>query len=98
MKIDITSLDGETAGSIDLDDAIFGLVPREDLIARMVRYQLAKRRAGTHQTLGRADICAHRQEIIQAEGDWIGAARLGAGAAVSRWRTRFRPGRALACA
>ena len=49
MKVDITSLDGENAGSIDLDDAIFGLAPREDLIARMVRYQLAKRRAGTHQ-------------------------------------------------
>ena len=44
VKIDITSLAGEAAGSIDLDDAIFGLVPREDLIARMVRYQLAKRR------------------------------------------------------
>src|SRR6202023_3304978 len=56
MKIDITSLDGEAAGSMDLSDAIFGLVPRQDLIARMVRYQLAKRRAGTHQTRGRADI------------------------------------------
>ena len=98
MKIDMTSLDGETAGSIELDDAIFGLVPREDLIARMVRYQLAKRRAGTHQTLGRADICAHRQEVLQAEGNGIGAPRLGAGAAVSRRRPRFRPGGALACA
>ena len=52
VKIDITSLDGDAAGSIELDDAIFGLEPREDLIARMVRYQLAKRRAGTHQTTG----------------------------------------------
>ena len=56
MKIDVTSLDGEAAGSIDLDDTIFGLDPRVDLIARMVRYQLAKRRAGTHQSQGRADV------------------------------------------
>ena len=37
MKIDITSLDGKAAGSIELADEIFGLEPREDLIARMVR-------------------------------------------------------------
>ena len=50
MKIDITSLDGEAAGSIDSRRWIFGLEPRADLIARMVRWQLAKRRAGTHQS------------------------------------------------
>jgi large subunit ribosomal protein L4 len=75
MMIDITSLDGEAAGSIDLDDAIFGLVPREDLIARMVRYQLAKRRAGTHQTLGRADIWRTGKKLYKQKG--TGAARHG---------------------
>jgi large subunit ribosomal protein L4 len=75
MKIDITSLDGEAAGSIDLDDAIFGLVPREDLIARMVRYQLAKRRAGTHQTLGRADIWRTGKKLYKQKG--TGSARHG---------------------
>ena len=75
MKIDINSLDGEAAGSIDLDDAIFGLVPREDLIARMVRYQLAKRRAGTHQTLGRADIWRTGKKLYKQKG--TGAARHG---------------------
>jgi large subunit ribosomal protein L4 len=75
VKIDITSLDGEAAGSIDLDDAIFGLVPREDLIARMVRYQLAKRRAGTHQTLGRADIWRTGKKLYKQKG--TGAARHG---------------------
>ncbi|MGI8568773.1 MAG: 50S ribosomal protein L4 [Methylocella sp.] len=75
MKIDITSVDGEAAGSIDLDDAIFGLVPREDLIARMVRYQLAKRRAGTHQTLGRADIWRTGKKLYKQKG--TGAARHG---------------------
>ncbi|MGH6839377.1 MAG: 50S ribosomal protein L4 [Methylocella sp.] len=75
MKIDITALDGEAAGSIDLDDAIFGLVPREDLIARMVRYQLAKRRAGTHQTLGRADISRTGKKLYKQKG--TGSARHG---------------------
>ncbi len=75
MKIDITSLSGEAAGSIDLDDAIFGLVPRQDLIARMVRYQLAKRRAGTHQTLGRADIWRTGKKLYKQKG--TGSARHG---------------------
>ena len=75
MKIDIISLDGEAAGSIDLNDAIFGLVPREDLIARMVRYQLAKRRAGTHQTLGRADIWRTGKKLYKQKG--TGSARHG---------------------
>jgi len=75
MKIDITSFDGEAAGSMDLNDAIFGLVPREDLIARMVRYQLAKRRAGTHQTLGRADIWRTGKKLYKQKG--TGSARHG---------------------
>ncbi len=65
MKLDITSHDGAhldgtshegSDASIDLDDSIFGLEPRQDLIARMIRYQLAKRRAGTHKSKGRAEI------------------------------------------
>jgi len=83
MKIDITSLDGEAAGSMDLNDAIFGLVPREDLIARMVRYQLAKRRAGTHQTLGRADIWRTGKKLYKQKG--TGSARHGS-ARVSQFR------------
>jgi large subunit ribosomal protein L4 len=75
MKIDLTSLDGETAGSVELDDAIFGLVPREDLIARMVRYQLAKRRAGTHQTLGRSEISRTGKKMYKQKG--TGSARHG---------------------
>ncbi|WP_034997161.1 50S ribosomal protein L4 [Beijerinckia mobilis] len=75
MKIDITSVDGEAAGSIDLDDAIFGLEPRVDLIARMIRYQLAKRRAGTHQSLGRADIHRTGKKMYKQKG--TGSARHG---------------------
>lgn len=75
MKIDITSLDGDSAGSVELDDAIFGLEPREDLIARMVRYQLAKRRAGTHKTLGRSEIARTGKKLYKQKG--TGSARHG---------------------
>jgi large subunit ribosomal protein L4 len=56
MQIDITSFAGGTSGSVELDDAIFGLEPRPDLLARCVRWQLAKRRAGTHAVKNRAEI------------------------------------------
>jgi large subunit ribosomal protein L4 len=68
MKIDITSLDGAATGSVDLDETIFGLEPRQDLIARMVRYQLAKRRAGTHETKGRADIARTGKKLFKQKG------------------------------
>jgi large subunit ribosomal protein L4 len=50
MKADVTTLENKKAGTIDLDDAVFGLPIRADLLQRMVRWQLAKRRAGTHNT------------------------------------------------
>jgi large subunit ribosomal protein L4 len=68
MKIDVTSLDGSAAGSIELNDEIFGLEPREDIIARMVRYQLAKRRAGTHKTKGRAEIARTGKKMFKQKG------------------------------
>ena len=75
MKIDITSLDGQTAGSVDLSEEIFGLEPRPDLIARMVRYQLAKRRAGTHAVKNRADIARTGKKMYKQKG--TGSARHG---------------------
>jgi large subunit ribosomal protein L4 len=75
VQIDITSLDGNSAGSIELDDAIFGLEPRADLIARMVRYQLAKRRAGTHAVKNRADIARTGKKMYKQKG--TGGARHG---------------------
>ena len=75
MKIDITSLDGSSAGSVDLKDDIFGLEPREDLIARMIRYQLAKRRAGTHAVKNRADIARTGKKMYKQKG--TGGARHG---------------------
>lgn len=75
MKLDVTSLDGADNGAIELSDAIFGLEPRQDLIARMIRYQLAKRRAGTHKTKGRAEIWRTGKKMFKQKG--TGSARHG---------------------
>ncbi len=50
MKIDVVNLDAQNVGSIELSDEVFGLEVRSDLLARMVNYQLAKRRSGNHKT------------------------------------------------
>jgi len=75
VKIDVTSVDGAAAGSIDLNESIFGLEPRPDLMARMVRYQLAKRRAGTHDVKNRAEINRTGKKMYKQKG--TGGARHG---------------------
>jgi large subunit ribosomal protein L4 len=76
MKLDITSLDGATTGSVDLSDDIFGLEPRADILHRCVRWQLAKRQAGTHKTLGRSEVDYTKKKIYRQKG--TGGARHGA--------------------
>jgi large subunit ribosomal protein L4 len=75
VKIDMTSLDGTSAGDIELNDEIFGLEPRMDIIHRMVRYQLAKRRAGTHKVKNRAEIWRTGKKMYKQKG--TGGARHG---------------------
>ncbi|MEO8559344.1 MAG: 50S ribosomal protein L4 [Rhodospirillales bacterium] len=75
MKLDVTKLDGSAAGSIDLADGIFGLPVRKDLLARMVNYQLAKRRAGTHKTKIRSEVKATSKKMYAQKG--TGQARHG---------------------
>ncbi len=79
MKLEVTTLDGGKAGSVDLNDAIYGLEPRVDLIHRYVRWQLAKRRAGTHKTLGRSEINRTTKKLYKQKGS--GGARHGAASA-----------------
>jgi large subunit ribosomal protein L4 len=50
MKLPLTSLDNTKVGEIDLSDEVFGLPVRRDILARVVNWQLAKRRQGTHKT------------------------------------------------
>ena len=75
MKLDVKTLDDKSAGSIDLNDEIFGLEPRADILHRCVRYQLAKRQAGTHATLGRSDVRGTTKKMVKQKGS--GGARHG---------------------
>jgi large subunit ribosomal protein L4 len=68
MDINVTTLDGKAAGKLALSDAIFGLDPREDILQRMVRYQLSKKQQGTHQALGRADIARTGAKMYKQKG------------------------------
>ena len=75
MKFDAIKLDGGAAGSVDLDDAIFGLDPRVDILHRMVRWQRAAKQQGTHSTLGRSDVSYSTKKIYRQMG--TGGARHG---------------------
>lgn len=75
MKFDVVNLDNAKAGSIDLDDAVFGLDARADLLARAVNWQLAKRREGNHQVKGRSDVSATKSKPFRQKG--TGRARQG---------------------
>ena len=79
MKLDITTFEGGQGGSVELSDAVFGLEPRADLLARCVRWQLAKRQAGTHATKGRSDINRTTKKLYKQKG--TGNARHGAASA-----------------
>jgi large subunit ribosomal protein L4 len=68
-------LDAGKAGEIELDDAIFGLEPRADILHRVVRWQRAKAQAGTHSTLGRSEVSYSTKKIYRQKG--TGGARHG---------------------
>jgi len=76
MDSKVTTLDGKSDGSIVLPDTIFGLKPRADILQRMVRWQLAKRQAGTHKTKRRGEIAMTTKKFGNQKGG--GRARHGA--------------------
>jgi len=76
MKSKVLTLDAKPAGEIELSDAIFGLDPRGDLIQRVVVWQLAKRRAGTHKTKTRGEVNRTTKKVYKQKG--TGSARHGA--------------------
>jgi len=76
MKQKVLTLDAKSAGEIDLKDEIFGLEPRADLIQRVIVWQLAKRRAGTHKTKTRGEVDRTTKKWYRQKG--TGSARHGA--------------------
>jgi len=75
MKSDVISLANKKVGTIDLDPSIFGIDVRRDIMARMVSWQLAKRRAGTHKVKTRAEIRGTTAKPFNQKG--TGRARQG---------------------
>ncbi len=75
MKADVIKLDAGTAGSIDLDDAIFGLEPRADILHRVVRWQRAAAQQGTHKVKGRSETSYSTKKMYRQKG--TGGARHG---------------------
>ena len=75
MKADAIKLDGKSAGSVELDDEIFGLEPRADILHRVVRWQRARAQAGTHKVKTRSETSYSTKKIYRQKG--TGGARHG---------------------
>jgi len=85
MELNVTTLEGKASGKVTLADDVFGLEPRQDLLQRMVRYQLLKRQAGTHDVKNRSEIAGTTKKFVRQKGS--GGARHG-----SRKVGQFRSG------
>ncbi len=75
MKGNVVTLENKAAGDIDLDESVFGATVRKDILARMVKYQLAKRRAGTHKVKTRGEVSGTTAKPFRQKG--TGRARQG---------------------
>ena len=82
MKCPVTTLDNKKAGEIDLDDTVFGLPARKDILARVVNWQLAKRRAGTHKVKTRGEVSGSTRKLFRQKG--TGNARMGSARTTQR--------------
>lgn len=82
MKCPVTTLDNKKAGEIDLDDSVFGLPARKDILARVVNWQLAKRRAGTHKVKTRGEVSGSTRKLFRQKG--TGNARMGSARTTQR--------------
>ncbi|MBC6439604.1 MAG: 50S ribosomal protein L4 [Rhodospirillales bacterium] len=85
MKADVLTLDNRKSGSVELSDDVFGLPARPDILARVINWQLAKRRAGTHSTRSTSDVVGTTHRVGRQKGG--GTARHG-----SRKTNVFRGG------
>ena len=80
MKAELKSIGNKKTSNIELADSVFGITPREDIIARVVKWQLAKRRAGTHKVKSRSEIAKTGAKMFRQKG--TGRARHGAASVV----------------
>ncbi|MBR1480188.1 MAG: 50S ribosomal protein L4 [Alphaproteobacteria bacterium] len=80
MKFDILDSQNKISGEIELSDLVFGALPRRDIISRVVLWQLARRRAGTHSVKGKSDVHGSTRKFVRQKGS--GGARHGSKKAV----------------
>lgn len=75
MKMNVVTLENKAAGEIELEAAVFGLEPRADILQRVVEWQRAKKRAGTHKTKTRSEVSGPGKKPFRQKGS--GNARQG---------------------
>lgn len=75
MEYEIKTLDNGSAGKVTLPEELFGITPRNDIMARVVHWQLAKRRSGTHRVKGMGEISGTTKKPYRQKG--TGSARQG---------------------
>lgn len=75
MKYDVINLEAESVGSIDLADSVFGVDVRKDILARVIQWQLDKRRQGTHKTKDIGEVSGNGTKPFKQKG--TGRARQG---------------------
>ena len=80
MKLEVKTFENRKKGDIELAESVFAITPREDIIARVVKWQLAKRRAGNHKVKGRSEIARTGAKMFRQKG--TGRARAGAASVV----------------
>ncbi|MDF1586382.1 50S ribosomal protein L4 [Marinimicrococcus flavescens] len=68
MQVQIKNLAAEDVGAVDLNEAVFGVEIRADILQRVVLWQLAKRRAGTHKVKSRAEISRTKAKMYKQKG------------------------------
>ena len=88
MKLKVTTFDSKESGEVELNDAIFGVTPRADILHRVTQWQQAKRRAGTHKTKTISEISGTTKKPWNQKG--TGRARAG-----SLRSPQFRGGAAI---
>lgn len=72
MKVKIQKLDGgKASGDVELDDAVFGVEPRADILHRVVTWQLEKRRATARPTRERSDVARTGKKYGKQKGGGV---------------------------
>jgi large subunit ribosomal protein L4 len=85
MKIQILDDENKVSGELELSDGVFGIVPRRDILSRVVLWQLAKRRSGNHNVKNKSDVHGTTRKFVKQKG--TGGARHG-----SKKAAQFRGG------